>query len=133
MFEDRILNEVEKVTLIIARLIGLKKADKSKEYIQLADNMLPNEYNIKLQDMLDLTTDNFELLLAKENYSVGKLDTLAQLLYMHTEPFSPDPETLATLQKVLIIFDLLEQKHHQSSFEHINKRKIIHQFVQNNL
>ncbi|MDN5283802.1 MAG: hypothetical protein JWR38_76 [Mucilaginibacter sp.] len=132
MFEDFILNEVEKITFIIARLAGFKVTAKSDEFIKLADTTLQNEYCIKLQELLDLTTDDFELWLQKQNYHADKLDALAQLLYMHCEPFKPNPETLTALQKVIIIFDQLEKKHHRSSFENINKRNSIYQFLQNN-
>jgi hypothetical protein len=132
MFKDYILNELEKITLMMARLAGLKAEAKPDEFMQLADTMLQNEFNIKLPELLELTIENFELLLKKQNYHPDKLGALAQLLYMYHEPFNPDPETLAGLQKVLIIFDWLEKKHHSSSFENINKRNSIYQFVQQN-
>jgi hypothetical protein len=132
MFKDYILNELEKLTLILARLAGFKEEAKPDEFIQLADTTLQNEYNIKLQALLQLSNPDFELLLEKQNYYPDKLDALAQLLYMYQQPFTPDPETLVTLQKILTIFDRLEQKHHRSSFENINKRNTIYQFLQNN-
>ncbi|MGF7042987.1 hypothetical protein [Mucilaginibacter lappiensis] len=132
MFKDYILNELEKITLMMARLAGLKAEAKPDEFIKLADTMLENEFDIKLQELLELTTDEFELLLEKQNYHPDKLEALAQLLYMYYEPFNPSPETLLALQKVLLIFDWLEQKHHRSSFENINKRNSIYQFLQNN-
>jgi len=132
MFKDYILNELEKITLTLARLAGFKAEAKPDEFTVLADSMLQNEYAIKLQELLGLTVDDFELLLKKQNYPADKLDALAALLYMYYEPFSPNSETLAGLQKVLTIFDRLEQQHHRSSFENINKRNSIYQFLQNN-
>ena len=132
MFKDFILNEVEKIAVVVAGLAGFKVANKSDEFIKLADTTLQNEYGIKLQELLDLNTDDFELWLQKQNYHADKLDVLAQLLYMHYEPFNTNPETLTALQKVIIIFDLLEKKHHRASFENINKRNTIYQFLQNN-
>jgi hypothetical protein len=132
MLKDYILNEAEKITLILARLAGLKEQAKPDEFIQLAETMLQNEYNIKLEKLLELKPDEFELMLSKENYHPDKLEALARLLYMYAEPFEPNAETLVGLQKVLTIFNLLEQKHHRSSFENINKRNTIYQFVQKN-
>lgn len=132
MFKDYILNELEKLTLVLTRLAGFKEEAKPDEFIQLAETTLQNEYNIKLQELLDLSSPDFELLLEKQNYHPDKLDALAQILYMHQQPFTPGPETLATLQKIITIFDRLEQKHHRSSFENINKRNAIYQFLQNN-
>ncbi|MBB6110201.1 hypothetical protein [Mucilaginibacter lappiensis] len=132
MFKDYILNELEKLTAILARLAGFKEEAKPDEFIQLADTTLQNEYNIKLQELLELTNPDFELLLEKQNYHPDKLDALAQLLYMYQQPFTPGHETLDTLKKILVIFDRLEQKHHRSSFENIHKRNSIYQFLQNN-
>jgi hypothetical protein len=132
MFKDYILNELEKITLMMARLASLKVEAKPDEFIQLADTMLQNEFDIKLQELLELTPEDLEFLLEKQNYHPDKLEALAQLLYMYCEPFSPNPETLLALQKVLLIFDRLEQKHHRSSFQNINKRNSIYQFLQNN-
>lgn len=116
----------------MARLVGFKDQAKPDEFIKLADTMLQNEFDIKLDELLALSADNFELFLVKGNYKTDKLNALAQLLYMHAEPFSPSPETLAILQKILLIFEWLEKKHHSSSFENINKQNIIYQFLQTN-
>jgi hypothetical protein len=130
--KDYILNEIEKLALVIARLMGFKTAGKEDEFIPLADSTLLHEYNIPLKELLGLTIEDFEIKLEKENYSADKLDALAQLLYLYSEPFNANPEVLLTLKKVLIIFDTLEQKYHRQSFENINKRKFIYQFVTRN-
>lgn len=132
MFKDYILNELEKLTLTLARLAGFKEDAKPDEFIELADTMLQNEFGIKLQELLELDIPDFEALLEKQNYHPDKLEALAQLLYMYHEPFSPDPETITSLQKILTIFDRLEQKHHRASFENMNKRTSIYQFLQHN-
>jgi endonuclease III len=130
--EDYILNEIEKLALLIARLLGLKEAGKTDEFIHLANTSLLNEYPITLEELLDLTSEDFKLELEKKNFSANKLDAMAKLLYIYSEPFNVNPETLLSLQKVIIIFDLLEQKYHWQSFENINKRTFIHQFVNHN-
>jgi hypothetical protein len=132
MYRDYILNEIEKLALVLARLMGLKTAGKADEFIHLADSTLLHEYNIHLEELLELTIEGFERTLEKENYSADKLDALGQLLFLHSEPFAANPETLLSLQKVLIIFDRLEQKHHRQSFENINKRNRIYEFLNNN-
>jgi transcriptional regulator with XRE-family HTH domain len=130
--KDYILNEAEKLALVIAKLMGLKAEDKADEFIHLADSTLRNEYNISLEELLELTIEDFKLKLEKENNSADKLDALAQLLYVFNEPFSVNPETLQVLQKVIIIFDLLEQKYHLQSFENITKRNLMNQFINRN-
>jgi len=132
MYKDYILRELEKITVMMARLVGFKEQLKPDEFIKLADTMLQNEFNIKFEALLKLSIDDFEAFLIKGNYKADKLDALAQILYMHAEPFSPSPETLASLQKILLIFEWLEKKHRSSSFENINKQNTIYQFLQTN-
>jgi hypothetical protein len=129
---DLILNETRKLALILAKLLGLKTEGNTKEFIQLADDTLMNEFNLRLDELLNLTLNDFELRLSTENYCANKLDALAQLLYLRNEPFNTSAETLLALHKILIIFDLLEQKHHRQSFENISKRNLIYQFIKNN-
>ena len=128
--KDFILNEVEKLTLVIAGLMGLKADGKVDEFIKLEDSTLLNEYHIHLKELLELTIEDFKRTLEKENYSADKLDALAQLLYLNSEPFAANPKTQLTMQKVLFIFDVLEQKYHRQSFENINKRKYIYRLLE---
>jgi len=130
--KDYILTEIEKMALVIARLLGFKEAGKTDEFIKLADSTLLNNYNIKLDEILALDIDAFELLLKNENYSADKLDALAQLLYIYSLPFTANAELLLSFKKILLVYDVLEQQYHRQSFENINKRNTIYQFLQTN-
>ncbi len=132
MAKDYILNELEKIALLMTRLAGLKDEAKPDEFIKLADTMLQDEFSIKLDELLDLSITDFEQFLTDGSYKADKLDALAQLLYMYAEPFTPSPETLLTLQKILLIFEWMEKKHHSSSFQNISKQNIIYKFLQTN-
>jgi hypothetical protein len=132
MQKDFILREIEKVVYSIARLAGFKNSVNPEAFIQHADQMLQDEYDLKLHDLLKLSIEDFDMLLDERNYSPDKLDALAQLLYMYYEPFAATDQTLAALQKIISIFNRLEKKHKRTSFENINKRNAIYQFLQNN-
>jgi hypothetical protein len=132
MQKDIILKEIEKIVYSITRLAGFKDAANPEAFIQHADQLLQDEYDLKLPALLELSIEDFELLLDERNYSADKLDALAQLLYMYYEPFVANDETLAALQKIISIFNRLEKDHHRTSFENINKRNTIYQFLQNN-
>jgi hypothetical protein len=129
---DILLNEIEKLAILLAKLMGFKADGKEDEFTQLAENTMLKEYNIPLPELMGFTLEEFELRLSKENYSADKLDALAHLLYMDSEPFTASDETLLSLQKTLFIFDLLEKKHHRQSFENIHKRDHIYQFLKDN-
>lgn len=132
MYRDILLNEIEKFAILLAKLMGLKTAGKADEFTQLAEDTMLKEYNIPLPELMAFTLKEFEARLSTENYSADKLDALAQLLYLNSEPFTASAETMLSLQKTLFIFDLLEQRHHRQSFENINKRNHIYQFLKNN-
>lgn len=130
--ESFIDNEIRKLALIFARLMGLKADGKADEFVQLADSTLLNEYNIDWDELPDMPVAHFKALLQDNNYSADKLDMLAQVLYLRTEPFDASHKTLTCLQKVLLIFDILEKKYNMQSLGNINKRNFINQYLHNN-
>lgn len=132
MHRDILVDGIEKLALVLAKLMGFKKAGKANEFTQLAEDTMLKEYDISLAELLGLTLEEFEVSLSRKDYSADKLDALAQLLYLNSEPFTASAETRLSLQKTLVIFDLLEQKHRRQSFENINKRNHIYQFLKNN-
>jgi len=130
--ESFIDNEIRKLALIFARLMGLKADGKADEFVQLADSTLLNEYNIDWDELLGMPLNDFEALLQNSNYNADKLDMLAQILYLRAGPFDASDKTLACLQKVLLIFGMLEKKYHGQSLGNINKRNFINQYLHNN-
>jgi thioredoxin-like negative regulator of GroEL len=127
--KDIIVDEVQKLALLLAKLLGFKAEGKADEFMHLAESTMLNEYDITLHEVLELSIQDFKIKLAEQNYSAGKLDALASVLYLNSEPLENNAETVKTLQKVLIIYDRLEQQYHRQSFENISKRNIIHQFL----
>ncbi len=130
--ESFIDNEIRKLALIFARLMGLKADGKADEFVNLADSTLLNEYDIDWDELPGMSLNDFEALLQNSNYSADKLDVLAQLLYLRAEPFNASDKTLACLQKVLLIFNILGKKYHGQSLGNINKRNFINQYLHNN-
>lgn len=129
--KDHLLKEAQRMAQMIAKLLGLKNAaGKEHEFEQVYDNTLLEEYNIKTEELLALSQEEFVLWLKQNNFNADRLDTLAQLLYMHAEPFKADGQTVEQLHKVLLIFDVLEKEHHWQSFDNIGKRQIIQQYIQ---
>ena len=127
--ESFIDNEIRKLALIFARLMGLNADGKADEFVQLADSTLLNEYNIDWDELPGMPLNDFKALLQNSNYNADKLDVLAQILYRRTEPFENIAGTFEILKKVLIVYDKLEQQYHRQSLENINKRNIINQFL----
>jgi len=133
MFQsDYMLNEVRRFAALLARLMGLKTNGSHEEYIQQFNNILQDEYNTELEQLLALSEDDFISNLNASGYSIEKLNALSQILYVFAHPLKADNETHLILNKVLIIFDLLEQKYNYQSFENIDKRKTIYSYFKQN-
>ena len=125
---DLIVDECQKVALLIAKLLGIKSAGTAEEFEQEFNNVLQSEYNIELEELLGLTEEEFISKINTAEYSSDKLNALSQMLYVFAEPFKQDAETQLLLKKVLAIFDLLEQKYHTQSFDNLNKRNTIYRY-----
>jgi hypothetical protein len=72
MQKDFILREIEKIVYSITRLAGFKNAMNPEAFIQQADQMLQDEFDLKLSMLLELNIEDFDLLLDERNYSPEK-------------------------------------------------------------
>lgn len=129
---DYLLNEARRFAQLLAKLMGLKVEGQEVEYLQEFSHVLQTEYDAELETLLNLTLEEFKRTLQESTYSPEKMNALAQMLYVFAQPLDPTPEVRSILQKVLIIFDLLEEKHHFQTFENIDKRNTIYRFFKTN-
>lgn len=116
------------MALIIAKLLGLKAAGDYKAYKTEFDNVLESEYNTELENLLALNPQEFDELIKSEKYSSEKLNALSQMLYVFAQPFEQNEETKILLNKVMAIFDVLEEKYHFQSFDNLTKRNAIFRY-----
>ena len=132
MFQrDFLMNEARKFALLLARLMGLKADGQHVEYVKYFNDILQDEYNAELEALLKLSEQDFTDTLNKANYTTEKLNALSWMFYVFAEPFNNDDETADILNKVLIIFNLLETQHHYESFDNITKRNNIYNYFKN--
>lgn len=122
------LNEARKCAELLAKLIGLKAQGNYAAFNDQLNDILQKEYDADLENILALSEVEFIARIKFATYSIEKLNALSQILYMFAEPFKQNEETQLLLNKVLAIFDLLEQKYHYESFENISKRKAIYNY-----
>lgn len=130
MFQrDYLLIEIQKLSLILARLIGLKKAGKLDDFNLEVDALLQAEYDSDLEQILTLSEDEFSTFLQTTSFSAEKLNALAQILHIFAQPLSNDPIAVLLLRKVLLIFDHLAEKHQYSSYQNIEISNSIRKFL----
>lgn len=114
---DYVLREVQKFTLMLSRLLGLKAAGKMEEFNLEVQSVLQDEYNSDLERLLGLSEEEFIAFIRDSGFSAEKLNALAQILYIFGQPLTSTPETMLIMRKVLMMFDFLAEKHQYSSFQ----------------
>ena len=132
MYRDMVVDEMRKMALIIAKLMGIKAQGTQQEFTKEFENILAEEYNTELEALLVLNEEQFKELINSGKYNSEKLNALSQMLYMFAEPFKNDGKTELLLKKVLAIFDDLEEKYHFQSLDNIAKRNTIYRYFEIN-
>lgn len=127
-YRDIVIDEMRKTALIIAKLLGLKAVGKQQEFAQQVNALMLKDYDTDLETILALNDDDFKALINSDKYSFEKLNALAQILYMFAEPFEKNQDTRNLLTKVMLVFDVLEQKYRYQSFDNITKRNSIYRY-----
>ncbi|MGY3210980.1 hypothetical protein [Mucilaginibacter sp. HD30] len=132
MYRDMVVDEMRKMALILAKLMGIKAQGTQQEFTKEFESILSEEYNTELEALLVLNEEQFKELITSGKYNSEKLNALSQMLYMFAEPFKNDRETDLLLKKVLAIFELLEEKYHFQSLDNIAKRNTIYRYFEIN-
>ena len=126
---DFLQAEIEKLAQAIAKILGLKEAGKTQEAGDLTNKFLLHDFDLKFEEILLLSHDQFKLLLLTKKYPAQKLDLLSRFLWESVSPFQQNPETIIVLNHVLTIYQLLEQEHHTQSLENLNRQRSISKFL----
>lgn len=129
---DFLQAEITKLAQALAKILGLKAVGNTQEADDLINKTLLNDFDLTLEDLLLLDEDQFKKLLADRKYPTQKLDLLSQFLLESVFPFQPNPKTFHLLDHILLIYQILEQEHHTQSFENLNRKQNILQFLNQN-
>ncbi len=127
---DFLQAEIAKLAQALAKILGLKNAGKVQEADNLISKSLLQDFDLNADELLLLDADQLKLLLSTKNFPAQKLDLLSQFLWESVSPFQYKPETVAVLNHVLTIYQLLEQEHHTQSFENLSRKRSIIQFLE---
>ncbi len=128
---DYLQAEIEKLNLILAKILGLKKEGNFSLAEELTAQTLLEEFDTDINNIQNASVEEFEVFLNNKSYPLQKLTVLGQLLFESVYPFEETAITDAVLHKVLLVYRLLEEKHHTQSFENLNNRDMIDKFLNN--
>lgn len=130
---DFIQAEIQKLAQVLARIIGLKRDGRPDQADDLLKQSLSEHFDFNMVDLQELSIRDFLEALRKKNFPAEKADLLAQYLLEAVQPLqSQDLFTRNILQKVLALFDFLEQEHHRQTLENLQRRSAINKFLEKN-
>lgn len=120
---------MQKLAQVLARIMGLKLEGRLEEADDLFKESLLKEFEISEEDLLSDSNNEFNTLLHKKEYPAEKLDTLSQFLYAYLSPsFEPERNKLIA-EKLLLIYQMLEAKHHIVSMVNLDRQKKIQRYL----
>lgn len=127
---DFLQAEINKLAQALAKIIDLKTDGNQAEAENLLHKHLQQDFDLDISDLINISSADFEKQLSDQNYPQQKLDLLSQFLFESVSPLQKNPETAVILNHILTIYSFLEQKHHTQSFENLNRKQIIIQFLE---
>ncbi|MVN23508.1 hypothetical protein [Mucilaginibacter arboris] len=126
---DFLQAEISKLAQALAKIMGLKEAGNQQEADDLINQNLLQGFDLDLESVTKSSPVEFKKLLAAKNFPAKKLDLLGRFLLESVSPFHQNPGTIAILNHVLVLYQLLEQEHHTQSLENLNRQQKIIQFL----
>jgi hypothetical protein len=128
---DFIDAEIQKLGLILAKIIGLKNEGNIEAGLELSKQTLSENFGFNKQFLENGSTEEFEKELKNRNYPAEKLNILAQILFESAYPFQETKECISVMHKTAFVLSFLETEHHQQSFENLSRREMIDKFLNN--
>lgn len=128
---DFIEAEIQKLSQILAKILGLKGEGNLDEAIEISNQTLLETFELDKHFLENNSVEEFEAIIQSRKYSAEKLNMLGQILFESSYPFQDTPECLAIMHKTAFIFNFFETEHHQQSFENISRREMIDNFLNN--
>ncbi len=126
---DLIVAEIEKLSKILAKILGLKAEGNTEELNLLAENTLNEELDLPRNPYTENLEENYESHLISQNYSPDKLDLLAKILIESASASNNSSDRNYKYRQVLVIYDILEKVHHTQSLQNLTARSEIEKLL----
>ena len=118
--EDYLLKYLEKLSRVIAAMLGFRDKGFPEDGLQLADETYREMLDINLEELEIMPVEIFIERVRKENYNVTYLQALTQLTNETANTYSAlenDKKALNFYSKCLQLYYLLNEKDKTFSFE----------------
>ncbi len=118
--EDYLLKYIEKLSRVIAALLGLKESGKTEEIIRIADETYSEAITVSIQEILEMNDSDFSELIEKNTLNISHLEKLCELSIIVVDTLYEtgnydDMKKLAG--KTLLLYRKLSEKDKTFSFE----------------
>jgi hypothetical protein len=126
---DLILAEIQKLTQVLARIMGLKLEGKITEAEDLFAESLQKDFEMSLEDLFSNDAQAFETSLLQLTYTAEKLEMLSQFIYEQFRTSVDDIRKQTFAEKLLIIYQVLESKYHIVNMTNLDRQKNVLQYL----
>ncbi len=122
---DSLTAQMQQLSHTLAKVKRLIVDEQRPEALSLLEAVLGEYFGTSITDLLETPANVFRQHLDKANFLPEELSLLADLLDTAAEMREQDTERSRIWEKVLLIYDVLEQEHKVVSFAHISRRAAI--------
>lgn len=118
--EDYLLKYLEKLSRVIAAMLGFREKGIPENAVRLADETFQELLNINLEELKNMSTEKFMEIIRGKAYSTAYIEVLARLSHETANSLEANEKTESAFrfyQKTLELFYLLNEKDKTYSFE----------------
>lgn len=118
--EDYLLKYLEKLSRVIAAMLGLRDKGFPEDALRLADETYKELLTIHLEDISTIPANEFIEIIKKENYTSAYIEALALITKETAACFEQKNNVVNTRifnEKALLLYNLLNEKDKTFSFE----------------
>ena len=122
---DSLTAMMQQLSHTLAKVKRLIVEEQREEAISVLEDVLGEYFGTSITDLLETPANIFRRNFEKEEFSPEELSLLADFLDTLAETREQPGERNRIWEKVLLIYDVLEQEHQVVSFTHIARRAAI--------
>lgn len=118
--EDYLLKYLEKLSRVVAAMLGLREKGFPEDALRLADETYNELLNIDLETLSAMSVDDFDRIARKANYNSTYLNALAGLTSETAYCYAAKDDIMKMRlfsEKALLLYLLLNEKDKTFSFE----------------
>lgn len=127
--KDLLTAEIEKLALVLARIMGFKKELRLKEAVDLFNETLLNGFGLQRDLILNNDVAPFSIWLENSNLNAEQLNSLGDFLFSELD-FEQNPITSQLFaQKLNLVYQCLADKHQTIHLINLGRQKYIEQYI----